>query len=131
MVVPSRPPYYELEDIVNACSNSTKVFATGKAKKAAKEHFGLQTETAILQFVHNNVFEELEHQNTDKLDKGPDAGTFFDAYIFRIGPKYVYFAFYKRPDVWIIKSFHPPDFGDKASPLSSKPFKELLEGLQK
>jgi hypothetical protein len=106
------------------------VHVTKKAKDDAKG-FGFETETRIINFVSIGVFEEIKHDNTDVLDHDPDKGTPFDAYTFRIGPKYVYLAFYKRPNgVWIIKSFHIPQFGNRVLPLTHSPFK-LLEGLNK
>jgi hypothetical protein len=106
------------------------VFVRKTAREGAK-HFGFETQTRIIGFVSTGVFEEIEHDNTDNLDFGPDLGIPFDAYIFKIGPKYVYFAFYKRPnDIWVIKSFHPPEKGGKAAPLSHSPF-IALEGLKK
>lgn len=130
MVARPRGPYYLLSDIVKSCSIPGKVRARKKAREDAK-YFGFETETRIIQFLSLGDFEDIEHNNSDVLDHDPDKGTPFDAYIFRIGPKYVYFAFYQRPNgTWIIKSFHTPQVGDKAPQLSHSPFK-LLEGLKK
>lgn len=136
MVARSRDPYYELSDLVKSCAIQSRVHlrkklvnVTKKAKDDAK-YFGLEPEPRIISFVSIGVFEEIKHDNTDILDHDPDKGTPFDAYTFRIGPKYVYLAFYKRPNgVWIIKSFHIPRFGDRVPPLTHSPFK-LLEGLK-
>jgi hypothetical protein len=129
MVAQSRTPYYDLSDLVKSCAICGAVRVRKQAKDDAKS-FGFATETRIIDFVSVGVFEDIEHNNTDVLNHDPDQGTPFDAYIFRIGPKHVYFAFYKRPNgVWIIKSFHLPQFGDKAPPLFHSPFK-LLEGIK-
>lgn len=130
MVARSRGPCYDISDFVRDCATPGRVIVRKTAREDAK-HFGFETQTRIIDFVSIGVFEEIEHDNTDELDLGPDAGITFDAYIFRIGPKYVYFAFYKKPTgIWVIKSFHIPQTGDKAPPLSHAPFK-ILEGLKK
>lgn len=127
MVVRSRGPCYDISDLVKDCSTPGKVVVRKKARQDAK-CYGFETQQRIIDFVSNDVFEDLEHQNTDVLDHEPDKGTAFDAYVFRIGPKYVYFAFFKRPNgMWVIKSFHPPQVGEHASPLSHTPFRERLK----
>jgi hypothetical protein len=115
MVARSRGPFYKLAELVKDCKKKGQVRVRTQAKADAKKFFNLETELKILSFVANGVFENIEHDNTDKLDSDPDKGTIFDAYIFRIGPvKHVYFAFFKRANgTWIIKSFHPPEFGGK------------------
>ncbi|MDO8947344.1 MAG: hypothetical protein Q7U88_09315 [Desulfocapsaceae bacterium] len=138
MTPQSRDPYYKLSDLVKSCAIQSRVHVrkklvhvTKKAQDDAKG-FGFVTETRIITFVSIGVFEEIKLDNTDVLDHDPDKGTPFDAYTFRIGPnKYVYLAFYQKPNgVWIIKSFHIPQFGDRTPPLTHSPFK-LLEGLNK
>lgn len=130
MVARSRGPYYQLADIVKSCSVPGKVHPRKKAKDDAK-NFGFETGKRIIEFISLGVFEDIEFDNSDVLDHEPDKGTPFDAYTLRIGPKYVYFAFYRRPNgTWIIKSFHTPNVGEKAPQLSQSPFK-ILEGLKK
>jgi hypothetical protein len=130
MVARPRGPCYNISDLVRDCSVPGRVIVRKTAREEAKQ-FGFETQTRIIEFVSNGVFDEIDRDNTDKLDFGPDTGILFDAYIFRIGPKYVYFAFYKRhTGIWVIKSFHPPEIGDKAPPLFYAPFKSL-EGLKK
>lgn len=130
MVARSRGPYYHLSDIVKSCSVPGMVHVRKKATDDA-QNFGFETATRIIEFISIGVFEDIELDNSDVLDHEPDKGTPFDAYIFRIGPKHVYFAFYKRPNgTWIIKSFHTPNIGEKAPQLSHSPF-NLLEGLKK
>lgn len=127
MMVRSRNPYYQLSDIVKSCSVSGKVRVRKQAKDDAK-NFGFETEKRIIDFISLNEFEDIRFDNSDTLDHDPDKGTPFDAYIFKIGPKYVYFAFYQRPNgSWIIKSFHTPCLGEKAPQLSHLPFKLLGE----
>jgi hypothetical protein len=102
-----------------------------KQARADAKKFGFETDTRVIDFISLGVFEDIEFDNSGTLDHDPDRGTPFDAYIFRIGPKYVYFAFYQRQNgVWIIKSFHTPHVGEKAPQLSYSPFK-LLDGLKK
>jgi len=124
MVAKPQSPCYKLSALVRACPLiPKKVFVRKSAKETAKHFFGLETEERILGFLAQGVFEEIEHNNTDTLNHDPDKGTSFDAYIFKIGPKYVYFAFYQRRNGnWVIKSFHPPNFGEKAPPLTQTPF---------
>lgn len=130
MTPQSHGPYYELLELCRACRNKGKVRARKKAKEDAKL-FNFETEKRLIDFISIGEFEELEHQNTGELDHDPDKGIVFDAYIFRIGPKYVYFAFYRRNNgLWIIKSFHTPKVGGKASSLTHTPFK-LLKDLNK
>lgn len=130
MVAKSVGPDYDFGELVAACSVPGKVYVRKDAIEDAKK-FGLGTKNNILAFVANGIFEDLKHQNTDVLDFPPDKGTTFDAYYFRIGPKYVYFAFYKNPtkDLWIIKSFHPPEHGENCPSLSHTPF-AMLENLK-
>jgi hypothetical protein len=130
MVARHRTPFYKLSELVKACSLPGKVFVRKDAKEDAKS-FGFDTQDRLLRFIANNVFEDLKHENTDELDFGQDVGTTFDAYLFRVGPKYVYFAFYKKQSgVWIIKSFHTPTVGESAPSLSHSPF-AMLEELKK
>jgi hypothetical protein len=107
-----------------------RVFVKKDAREDAK-NFGFLTQSNILSFISVGVFEDLKHENTEHLDLGPDAGITFDAYTFRVGPKYVYFAFYKRQNsTWVIKSFHTPSHGEKAPSLSHTPFAMLEELLK-
>lgn len=130
MVVKSREPCYELSDLVKCCGTIGMVRVRKKAREDARK-FGFETETRIIEFISLGVFEEIKFENSNLLDYNPDEGTPFDAYIFKIGPKYIYFSFYRRANgTWIIKSFHTPQLGDKAPELSHSPFK-LLEGLKK
>jgi hypothetical protein len=133
MVARSRKRHYKLEELYAACLSPGKVRVTGRAKRQAAECFNLEDEATILGFISLGDLQGLVHQNTDELDNGPDAGVTFDAYLFKIGPDSVYFAFYQRPStgVWIIKSFHPPDHGPDAPSLSYKPFGQLLGSVKR
>lgn len=126
MVARSRGPCYDISDLVRDCSFPGRVIVRKTARESAKQHFDLITQERIIDFVSNGVFEEIEYENTDEIDEGSDSGATFDAHIFRIGPKHVYFAFYKRSNgIWVIKSFHPPEYGNKAPLLSHNPFASL------
>lgn len=130
MVARSRRLCYDFSELIADCSVPGRVFVRKKAKDHAKCHYNLETESRILGFLSLDDFPEIEHDNTDVLDEGPDAGITFDAYTFKIGQKYVYFAFYRRPNgKWVVKSFHPPEVGDKAPSLCNNAFK-LLENLK-
>jgi hypothetical protein len=130
MVARSSGPYYNLPEMIGDCAVSGRVIIRKDALKDARQ-FGLDTQARVLDFLSAGVLEDLTHDNTECLDSGGDAGTLFDAYIFKSGPKFVYFAFYRRHNgVWVIKSFHSPDFGEKAPSLSHTPF-ACLEVLKK
>lgn len=132
MVAKSLGPFYKLSDFVRDCSTPGKAFVRKSAKADAKCFFDFETQERILSFLSKGDFDDIEHQNSDMLDHDPDKGTPFDAYQFKIGPKYVYFAFYQRGNGnWVIKSFHPPHVGEKAPQLSHTPFKNVLERLKK
>lgn len=107
MVARSSGPFYNLHELVVDSSVEGKVFVRKDAVNDARQ-FGFETKTMVLRFIANGSFDEIDHDNTERLDSGPDAGTFFDAYIFRLGPKFVYFAFYKRPNgTWHSKIIPP------------------------
>ena len=95
---------YDLEELIADCATN-KVSVTKQAREDAKEHYSLMDQAQILDFLSMGDFknQELDHDSTDELDKGNDAGTTFDAYTFRMGlKKYVYFAFYRRRNgFWI------------------------------
>ncbi len=121
---------YDLEELIADCATN-KVSVTKQAREDAKEHYSLMDQAQILDFLSMGDFknQELDHDSTDELDKGNDAGTTFDAYTFRMGlKKYVYFAFYRRRNgFWIVKSFHPPQKGKRTAVLSHTPFANFLE----
>ena len=126
----SRGNFYNIKNLVKDCKKPNRVKVMKRAKDDAKEHYGLETEARIISFIAVGEFTDILHDNTDELDHDPDAGTTFDAYTFKIGSKSVYFAFYKRhTDIWIVKSFHPPEHGERAQPLRNSPF-TLLERLK-
>lgn len=128
MVTPKTPPYYKLSDLIEACTLRTKVSIRSKALEDAKK-FGLETAIKIKEFVANGEFDEITHVSTGELNHPPDMGVTYDAYEFRLGPRYVYFAFYVRQNgMWIIKSFHEPEKGNHSVPLSHNPFLSLMEG---
>jgi len=118
---------YDINKLIKACKKSGKVAVRKKAQDDAKL-LGFATQSHILSFLSKGELEDLEHDNTAELNDGPDAGTTFDAYSFRVGPKYIYIAFYQRPNgVWIVKSFHEPRVGGRAPSLSHTPFAGLEE----
>lgn len=129
MLAKQQGPYYDLSVFVKACSAKRKIVFVRRAPRAdAKSYFGLETEKRILGFLSQGEFVEIEHENTNTLDHDPDKGVVFDAYTFKIGLKFVYFAFYKRSNgTWVIKSFHPPQVGEKSPPLTHTPFTILGE----
>ena len=130
MVARSSGSYYKFADFICDCEVSGRVIIRKNALQDAKQ-FGFETQSRVLDFLSSGELEDLTHDNTECLDSGTDAGSPFDAYTFRIGPKCVYLAFYKRQNgVWVIKSFHSPDFGEKATSLSHTPF-ACLEVLTK
>lgn len=130
MSAKTKCPAYALADLLQACSIPGKVVVRKSAKEDAKK-FGFDSQARILEFLAIGEFEEIELENSGTLDHGPDVGVNFDAYIFKLGTKHVYLAFYKRhTGVWVIKSFHVPSMGEKASSLSQKPF-IVLERLKK
>ncbi|WP_281184187.1 hypothetical protein [Trichlorobacter lovleyi] len=130
MVAKSRGPCYDIAELVADCLVPGKVIVRTRARETAKE-YGFSTQARIVSFISTGAFEKLEHDNTDEIDFGTDAGITFDAYTFKIGPKPVYIAFYKRlAGIWVVKSFHPPEKGPMAPNLTYHAF-EALEVLKK
>lgn len=128
MVARKHGPHYKFSKFKASCKIVGKVKPTKTAREDAKLHFNLMTETELLNFLAHNDFVDLELDNSELLDKSPDHEP-FDAYTFKINQKYAYLAFYQRANgLWIIKSFHPPEVGDKAPSLSHNPF-GILRGL--
>lgn len=130
LVGKSQGPFYNLSDLVRDCSLPGLVFVRKPAREDAKL-FGFDTQARILEFFSIGEFNDLKHQNSGTIDHDPDKGACFDAYIFNLGQKTIYCAFYKRHNgIWVIKSFHIPNFGENSIPLSHTPF-EILERLKK
>lgn len=128
MVARQHGPHYKFSKFISCCKMAGKVKPTKAAREDAKEHFNLQTESELLNFLAHYEFVELELDNSEFLDKSQEHEP-FDAYTFKINEKYAYLAFYQRANgLWIIKSFHPPKVGDKAPSLSHNPF-GILRGL--
>lgn len=125
MVARQHGPHYDFSKFISCCKVVGKVKPTKAAREDAKLHFNLLTESELLKFLACYNFDDLELDNSELLDKSQDHEP-FDAYTFRINEKFVYLAFYQRANgLWIIKSFHPPKFGDKAPSLSHNPFGKL------
>jgi len=127
-MVAKRPPRYDLKVFVRACSRTGAVFVRKDARQDAKEHFSLYPASVLLGFIAAGKLAGATHDNTSTIDVGNDAGKDFDAYVFEVGPgKHAYIAFYLNDlGKWVIKSFHPPEYGEHGKDLSHSPFKQLL-----
>lgn len=113
MVARSQGPYYDVEKFIKACRSVKAAAVWPTARKDAKEHFDLYTDTDVLRFITDSKLPGRNFDNQAPLEKGPpqDIGLPVDAYEFQIGLKRAYIAFYKsHKGVWIIKSLHPPKY---------------------
>lgn len=125
MVARKNGSHYDISEFIKSCGAKNLVLITTAARKDAKFHFNLYPDSRILGFIANDELLDLQFDNFNLLEKGSpqDIGKPVDAYTFCMGPKYVYIAFYKNfKDEWVIKSFHPPKFGENVPTLTHNPF---------
>lgn len=130
MVACINGPHYNVLEFIKACKAKDAVWVWPTARNGARDSFSLFPDSKILGLIVNDKLPDRKFDNTAPLEKGPpqDIGKPVDAYTFSIGPKYVYIAFYKNfKNKWIIKSFHPPQYGERVPELTHNPFLELEE----
>lgn len=134
MVARTNGPYYNLSDFITACSSLGAVIIKTDARSDAERFFNLKPDSRIFGYIANGGLHNHKHDNTRPLEKGPpqDIGKPVDGYTFEDGPsKPGYIAFYFNfKNIWVIKSLHPPEVGEKAPPLTHTPF-SALEVLKK
>ena len=122
-------PSYDINELINDCSDPTKVYITAKALETAQTDFGLNSSQEILDFISNQGLEKLNFFNSEIWDNNPrpDLPTMVDAHEFYSGFKFGYFAFLKNPipnaKKWLIKSFKL----NKNTGSATFPFKDLLK----
>ena len=133
-MVAKTPPKHKFETFRRACSIKGAVVVEKAVRAVAKDHFGLNTQQDILDLIAAGGLEQLQHKNTAPLSYGhqKNIGKMIDAYEFKIGHKSGYIAFHLNfLDNWVVKSFHPPTFGENSAALTHNPFRHLLENKNK
>ena len=102
---------YCLADFIICCmSEPQKIHVEYDAVINAQRQFGLNTKTALLEFIGNGGLQTMSYVNTEPWRNNPKKDIreiFIDSYKFFSNRKVGYIAFFKGiPGNYVIKSFH-------------------------
>ena len=123
-------PAYKLGDLIAACVDGRWVGVSAGALDDAARHFDLHTKEMVLDFIAKGELEEITHQDTRRLELGPNHGAWVDAYRFHSGPtRCGYLAFYRAmTGKWMIKSFKKNDRSELRHSALHDALRKLING---
>lgn len=123
-------PEHLLEDLIKACKDggTQQVFVSKGAQQDAASDFNLHRMDDIINFIGNGGLEDMTYKFSETRNNNPDQSNpqWIDVYHFKSIKTHGYFAFFKGPDKWIIKSFKK----NKEDGFNNKPFEAALKGIQ-
>lgn len=103
------PPVHPIDQLILSCRNDRKKVVIWDVAVEGAETFKIVGRDAIKNFIGNETLIGLVHKSTDDLDtwKGAPPAPIVEAYIFQLGSRYVYFAYFfiEKTKMWTIKSF--------------------------